>query len=380
MRSILFISHDASRSGAPYVLLNFLRWIKQNKFNVKVTVLALHGGELSKNFEEISDVYLELDTVLQPIPTFFQDGKRRLLKKIGRSPRNVSPQEKYLEEVAIQGFDAIYANTVVSLPVATQIKEAACSAKLFLHVHELKQIIETRIPEISKYLEKVDSYIAVSNIVKNNLIYQYKVPDKKIEVIYPFSSIQKVEVEHNHKKDFIVGGSGTQLWGKGGDLFLQVAFLIKSSLPEANIKFIWVGHLSRQEELLIESDIEKAGLADVVEFIGEEKNPSRIFSSFDVFLMTSREDSFPLVCIEVGMLGKPILCFRGATGTEEVLINGGGKIAPYLDTRTMAENVIKYYLNRDELKVDGEKAKKIFSEFNAEKICPKLFQLISRSL
>jgi hypothetical protein len=49
-RGILFVSHDATRSGAPIVLLHFLRWFKKNS-NRPFAVLLQAGGELVDDFE-----------------------------------------------------------------------------------------------------------------------------------------------------------------------------------------------------------------------------------------------------------------------------------------------------------------------------------------
>lgn len=59
--------------------------------------------------------------------------------------------------------------------------------------------------------------------------------------------------------------------------------------------------------------------------------------------MTSREDPFPLVSIEVGLLGKPIISFEKAVGTNEILQDAGGFIVPYLSIEDMAQKALLYY-------------------------------------
>ena len=93
--------------------------------------------------------------------------------------------------------------------------------------------------------------------------------------------------------------------------------------------------------------------------------------------MTSREDPFPLVCIEQAMFETPIICFSDATGTEEVLKNGGGKIVPYLDIEAMGNAIKQYYDNPDQMINDGKKAKELFSEFTPEEKCPEIFKIIN---
>ena len=51
--SILFISHDASRTGAPIALLTFLRWLRANS-NYRLEVLLGSGGSLKPAFEALA--------------------------------------------------------------------------------------------------------------------------------------------------------------------------------------------------------------------------------------------------------------------------------------------------------------------------------------
>ena len=190
----------------------------------------------------------------------------------------------------------------------------------------------------------------------------------------------RVSGEASNKKQFIIGASGTTRWRKGDDLFLQVARYLTTKYPAINCRFIWVGKILPERAAMIQGDIEKLGLTDKVTFVGEQANPHTFYQDFDVFLITSREDPFPLVCIEVGMLGKPIICFQGATGTEEVLKNGGGFIVPYLDTEAMAEKVKYYYNHPEKNEVDGALNKEQFSVFTPEIICPKILKVIENNL
>lgn len=108
------------------------------------------------------------------------------------------------------------------------------------------------------------------------------------------------------------------------------------------------------------------------------ENPFEYYRDLDLFILTSREDPFPLVCIENGMLGNPIVCFEGATGIEEVIAEGGGRVVPYLNVEDMAETIIFYNKNRQDLLAEGKTAKEIFSDFTPEKKCPELFDVINK--
>lgn len=142
-----------------------------------------------------------------------------------------------------------------------------------------------------------------------------------------------------------------------------------------DVKIGLIGNFGNDEHI-IKADIKKMGLEDIVEFVGEQANPVTFYNNFDVLLLTSREDPFPLVCIEVAHLEKPIICFNKASGTTEIIKKGGGFVVPYLDVSAMAEKIMWYYSNPDKVITDGEKAKELFSGFTAHKMIPLLYEQI----
>ena len=70
--------------------------------------------------------------------------------------------------------------------------------------------------------------------------------------------------------------------------------------------------------------------------------PQDYFCAADVFAMVSREDPFPLVCLEAAALGKPILCFRDAGGMPEFVEDDAGFCVPFLDVEAMAEAIKRF--------------------------------------
>ena len=54
---VLFISHDASRTGAPIVFLHLLRWLRENT-TIGIGILLKRGGELENEFNDIAPYYI----------------------------------------------------------------------------------------------------------------------------------------------------------------------------------------------------------------------------------------------------------------------------------------------------------------------------------
>jgi glycosyltransferase involved in cell wall biosynthesis len=87
-------------------------------------------------------------------------------------------------------------------------------------------------------------------------------------------------------------------------------------------------------------DVRQAGLNGRVSFIGTRCNPVDYFAAFDVFLLPSREDPFPLVCLEAAAVSNPIICFDNAGGMPEFVGDDCGAVVPYLDLNAMARATI----------------------------------------
>lgn len=372
---ILFISHDASRSGAPLVLLYLLKWLNSNKENIQLDILFINVGPLEQDFKKVcANVFVH--TLPKKSSKFSSIVYSKIISKLGFKIRN--DEDLFFKKIAKNKYDLIYGNSVVSVPYGSRIKKELFNVKFLLHIHELNTIIKTLLPNFKNFIIDIDAYIAVSEHVKANLVNNWCISENKIDVIHEFSVINNVSFT-SKSEIFTVGASGLSYWRKGNDLFLQVARYIKKNYPEALIKFVWVGN-EYLDKAMIDDDIIKMGLIDHVYFVGEKEQPEEEFKNFDIFLLTSREDPFPLVCIEVANLKKPIICFEKASGTAEFVKKGAGYVVPYLDVETMSEKVMYYYNNPDSVIKDGGRAKELFSEFTPENKCPLIFDKIEELL
>lgn len=370
---ILFITHETSRTGAPIVLLHFLKWLQNNHPKTVFDVLALKGGDLELEFKKTCNTYYDYNKIIkQRKLTLLQ----KVFLKFGWFNKQ-NPKEELLEKLNKNNYHLVYANTIIAIPLASEVINVSPKIKLVAHIHELNAIIKIMLPNFKDYLSGINQFIVPSELVKSNLIANWTVLANGIKVVYECTVVDKIKHTNKTGNVFVVGASGTVHWRKGHDVFLQLARYIHSNYPDSNINFVWVGKLPLKEQIILETDIQKLGLQDIVKFTGEVANPTSYYNDFDVFVMTSREDPFPLVCIEVGMLRKPIISFEKAVGTNEILSGSGGFIVPYLDIEAMADRIIKYYNNPDLVKTHGELNKKVFSQFTPDIICPQLFEIIT---
>lgn len=372
---LLIITHEASRTGAPLVLLHLLRWLKTNQPNVIATVVTLEGGDLESDFKAVCNSYYNYTVITKP-------KKQSLVQRVFKNLKLYKPVNKkrsFINTLGAACFDVVYANTIKSVPFGHDVASKNKNTKFIVHLHELNVIIKQCLPNFKDYLPHIDQFITPSKLVKENLITNWSVNDNSVEVIYECSNIDPLPNEHakdKKEKIFTIGASGTVHWRKGHDVFVQLARYFKSHYTDLQVKFIWVGKVPLHERIILEEDLKKLGLEETVFFTGEVKNPTVYYNDFDVFVMTSREDPFPLVCIEAGMLSKPIISFDKAVGTNEILLEGGGFVVPYLDIESMVARIVDYYESPELVKAHGAINKNVFSKFTPEHICPQFFKVI----
>ena len=370
-KHILVIGNDAGRTGAPIVLLHMLFWLKQHKSDeYTFEVLLWQGGALLSDYKTLADTrhWIYPDP---PYPNFL----KRASRKVANIPYRKFVHEPELEKhIAKTKYDLIYVNTGATVNLLSLAKKYHPKVPVVCHVHELDFILKYHCdPHFKNSTHLIDHFVAVSEQVKNTLVTKYDVSPDIVTVIRPFmpvsnksvnsKEVAKIKQTLNLPEDaFVAGACGVGGWRKGTDLFLQVAqAAIKKS--KNNIHFVWIGFNKGSHDFdTIMFDAQKLGIADRIHLIEKVPNPLDYFSNFDLFVLTSREDPYPLVCLEAASLGKPVICFKESGGIPEFVERGGGFSVPYLDTEAMAVEIARLSDKPEEIKATGEAAKQLVSQ------------------
>ncbi|WP_340102806.1 glycosyltransferase family 4 protein [Rhodohalobacter sp. 8-1] len=386
--NILFITHDASRSGAPILLRNFMGWMKRNT-NHEFQLLCRVGGSLESDFKSHADVKYFYPKHLNNPKTVLQ----RIINRIGYYKYRIKKHHRDLFlHYKKQDFDLIYSNTVVNTDVLVVLKKL--DVPVLTHVRELESTIEHfggkyLIRELDKYTDK---FVADSYAVKKNLVDQHNVVDKKIDVIYEYVEVPEklpdTEITSTLKSKleipedaFIVGASGGGLWRKGYDLFIQAAVAICNKEGNENVYFLWVGGFKEDKEAEIRFDIHKAGLKDRILFVGSQKKPLDYFSLFDVFVLASREEPFGIVGMESALFETPIICFNNSGGMPEFITEECGIAVPYLNIPKLVEAILFFKHNPKLREQYGRNAKnKVLTQHTLEVKSKELLKIMENQL
>ncbi|GAB6038016.1 hypothetical protein JCM15519_25750 [Fundidesulfovibrio butyratiphilus] len=367
---LLVISHDFTRTGAPLLLLHWLRWLGEHT-DIELRILSLWGGELLGQFEELG-----------PVLSFHGD----------IAPPGLDRQESLRRLEAFCGgpVDAVFGNTTFCAEAYDLL--ASLDAPIVTYVHELEYVLRTYVGQdrLDALFAYTDHYIAGSVKVKDNLVARHALPPERIDVVEAFfaPTVSRDQIGHKAAKRRALGlpmdativlGCGYAEWRKGTDLFVEVARMVRGS-TRSPVLFCWIGGKSPAPDL----DYALLGMDDPdspVRFLGAKANYKDYLLASDLFLLASREDYSSLAGMEAYECGSPAVCFAGVGEFCQLITPDIGVVVDFEDTRAMARAVTDLIADPVRLRDKGLAGrKKILSCHVVDNAGPRLLGCLRRLL
>lgn len=370
--TILLVSHDATRTGAPILALNICSKLKK-KYNV--ISLLLGGGPLFSFFRETSNV------VFGPIIKS-SEVVNYVINKIC---------ERYNIRFCI-------VNSVDSRSVLKSL-HAKDIPTIFL-VHEF---FGPPFPtdELEDAFRWAGRTVFPSNLVRSSFLNEITQNIlSQSSILSPGKSIIPVRTgkckndsdpikeaifnARSQKNPFIVLGSGIVNLRKGVDLFIDTAIELKLKYPNSSIIMIWIGARSfgPNEEKFnsdLETKLKNPEIKDNLFIFDEIENLEEIYEITDLFYLSSRLDPLPNVTIDAILKGIPVVCFSETTGLIEFLEEDNltrNCVIPYLNTSAAAEKIFEIYSSKKHLDSLSRMVKKIGEKsFNMDNYIKSIINL-----
>lgn len=339
--SVLVVSHDASRTGAPILSLNIVQQLKK-KYNVIVWLLG--GGDLVSEFARHSDLVISLS----------QTRSSLLYSCV---------LERLVDEVQIK-FAIV--NSIVSSSVLPPLAYHFIPSLLL--VHEFASYIRPHnvIPDAILWASEV---VFSASIVHKSYVAQYAAMQEQHVLILPQGKcsvphdqgfqgdleferqklLKLFRPKHLPADAVVILGAGVVEMRKGVDLFLACAARVARLHPANAFRFIWVGHGYDPEKdttysAYLQDQIQRAGLESLVCFAGEVGAIEEAYQLSDILFLSSRLDPLPNVAIDAMLLRLPVICFEETTGIADLLKDngfGGDCVVPYLDVELAAQKIAR---------------------------------------
>lgn len=361
-KKMIVLAHNASLSGAPILLYNLLLLLK-NSSEIEISMVVIgRPGPLLNQFEQ------HFPIVLMKPEGYANEGS--LLKRLSGILRNRIKLVRVIASIATA--DLVFSNTVVNGRLLKRI--SFLKKKTITYVHELEQVLayysENGITTNSLQYSSLFAYPSLR--VKQVLQQRYDIPvDKLMRLSYylPVNHQQLNDVAareffvQEFRKRFALGEDGLLIVGmgkishrKGTDIFVNICEQVNRK--NKNIRFCWIGDAENNEEQdAINRLVTEKNLGDQIVFTGALPHNYYNLAAFDLFLLSSREDPYPLVVLEAGLMGVPAICFENSGGIAEFTGNDAGWVIPGFEINLAAERILQLYDQKEICREKGRHAR-----------------------
>ena len=275
--------------------------------------------------------------------------------------------------------DVIYAHYLYNISFATELKEKYGIP--LVGIEHWSELTKNSLRPLLRFwgetaYSKADKILAVSESLRSHIKRHF---GQDSTVVYDMLGQEFVSApipDHSLNGNFTFVAVGSLIQRKGYDILIE-AFR-QSGLSQSGCKVVIVGAGPEHDNL--KNQIESANLQDSVLLVGR-KNKEEIISILAksyAFILSSRAETFGVVCIEALSLGLPCIA-TVCGGPEEFIDDSNGILIPVGDTDAMAKAMIKMYENYS--KYDGIAiAKECRKKFAPDTIARQLTEIFTKTV
>ena len=183
---------------------------------------------------------------------------------------------------------------------------------------------------------RVRRVIAISNMVKRDIISYFKFPEERIAVVFNTVDLDRFHPSvreryrdakrkelgiDQHEIVLLFAGNNYRL--KGLEPLLHAVAILKKRLPDVPLRLVVVG---RGQIGLYRHKADTLGVADVVLFLGPVKSMEPYYAASDIYVHPTFYDSCSLTVLEALAAGLPAVTTRFNGASDAILSDEGGKI------------------------------------------------------
>jgi len=218
--------------------------------------------------------------------------------------------------------------------------------------------------------------LAISHMVKQNIIQHYGVSPERIEVVYNGVDLDRFNPRNReiHRRlireqygvkdsDFVILFAGSGFERKGVKYLLQA---VESVNTPITVMIVGKGVLKGERGVYRQNII----------FCGPQKDIERYYAAADIFVFPTMYEPFGNVHLEALASGIPVVTTQNS-GAAEVIVEGkeGFVIERPEDVAALTERITYFVNNRDDVKNMGMSARKRAEQFSYTRHMVKMTEL-----
>jgi glycosyltransferase involved in cell wall biosynthesis len=375
---IVVLLHELSLSGAPRLTLDILDGLTPGR---SFRIIAREGGPMVAAARRLG-----------PTAVLRQTGFVRLMPRRLATERVVqvlagagSRVRAFRQAAALRIWkpQLVYVSSVAALPLVPMLRLRG--VPVVLHVHELGSALDWFDRQFPGAIRAIpERYVAVAHAVAIDLVDRMGVPPDAVSVVSPYVLTHHPGPSRTAgtaaNAPVVIGGAGNPSWTKGIDLWLLAAREAVDRLGMDRLRFAWLGSRDNEAGLQFRTMIGKLGLESVVELVPETDRPYDQFARFDIFAMSSWEESASLVVLEAMAMRIPVICFSSTGGPAEE-VGDAGVVIPEISPRLMADAIVDLVESPEKRRAMGLAcAERVRRQFPREKSLAKLIRVFDAAL
>jgi glycosyltransferase involved in cell wall biosynthesis len=219
------------------------------------------------------------------------------------------------------------------------LARAATGAKIVLHVHSrINELRDLSLVDFSAW--GADLVVAASQAVASRVV------DRPVRVIYAGAGVPGGDAPAPRcppSSEVVLGVAGRLIVLKGIGYLLDAAAVLQREFPSLRVEIAGSGAQRRE----LEQKAEELGLASSVRFLGWVDDLASVLPRWDVLVMPSLEEGFPIAALDAMAAGLPVV--GSAVGGVPELVEDGktGWLVPPRDVEALASR-IRLLLNNPE--------------------------------
>ncbi|TCB80442.1 glycosyltransferase family 4 protein [Acinetobacter sp. ANC 4173] len=228
-------------------------------------------------------------------------------------------------------------------------------------------------------LPQLDKLVFLNPDDPKDLLETYSIKVKKVVILggiglnlqeYPYQPVDDISLPI--KFLFI----GRLLKEKGIHEFVQAAKLVKKQYPKT--QFTILGQIDTFNiGALQQAELDDLIASCVVEYRGQVNNVKDWITNSHVFVLPSYREGVPRSTQEAMAIGRAIITTDVPGCRETVIQNRNGFIIPKWDSKTLAEYMIYFIENPEQIRFMGDESHKIaIDKFDVEKVNRRLQNIL----
>lgn len=318
-RTVLVVSHEATRTGAPKVAEHLMRELRADA-GWRTVGVHRWGGPMAAELDAAAD-----ETFLEPAAAL-----RVTLRRWRRSKRAAGSIERWAIERTLRRVrpDVVWCNTVITGVYAKAAVRAGIP--VVVHSHESGDLVRIALERSGLRDVATASSVHLVGCASDTaatLAEELGVPADAVAVLHSPVDVAAVRAAGERAENPfgdddrpVVVACGVGNGRKGVDTFSAAA-----SIASDRARWVWVGKVPDERR------------SPHVEYPGEQPSAAPWLAHADVVALPSRADPFPLVVLEAMALGRPVVA-SDIEGPREQL-GDAGTFVPVADAAALAEAV-----------------------------------------